>query len=562
LLAYGSEPEDSNLSFIKASRRVQTVTYPEAMASNNASAWIESQTKEINQLHDKEVIEEIDTPPGVIPIPIIWALVIKFDAEGNFEKFKSRAVAQGFRQIPGKDFEETYANVPTLAAVRFCFALDCYLKLEPRQLDIVGAYLEAPLHQTVYAKPPPGFELAPGKCWLLKKALYGLHQAGHEFAIHRDTLLEQLGYIQSKVEPSFFMKFVDGPDGSPPTLDYHLFHVDDDKAGISEDGTGRAQHVIDELKSVFPIEDMGIPKSYLGISIGYNTPKRLAYLYQPGLIDQIVGKMRLNDAKPATTPLQWNVAISPNTGPTHPGFHSVSFPSILGAINYLACATRPDVSNAVRVLASHAAKPSKSAWFALNWLVRYLKGTRNQVLVFGLDLPFDFAEGSSRPSMQNAFTVFSDSDYASENDRMSISGYISMLYGSPIGWSSKKQTGTVALSSMEAEVIAGCLGTKEALYMRKLWSEIESYDLIYPVNLAIDNQAAIYFGNANADHKRVKHIDIRYQFIRTAVNAEVIRLWYCPSTHNPADLFTKGFRADRHSFLMRLIGMRRIEEVC
>jgi hypothetical protein len=313
---------------------------------------------------------------------------------------------------------------------------------------------------------------------------------------------------------------------------------------------------------VFPIDDKGTPKSYLGISIGFNNDKRISHIYQPALIDQIVNKMHLADSKDAPTPLRWNYTIPANSGDAHPGFHGESYSSINGSVNYLACATRPDIANAVCVLASHASNPSKRAWLQLNNLVQYLKATRDWVLTIGLAPPFEFEPGTSKLDMQRAFTVFTDSDHASEQDCVSVSGYISMLYGTPIGWSSKKQTGTIALSSMEAEVVAGCQGTKEACWLRKLWLEFENFYEIYEINLAIDNQATIYFGNANADNAHVKHIDLRYQFIRNAVRHDIIRLWYCPSKINPADLFTKALRTDRHIHLMRIIGMRRIEEVC
>jgi hypothetical protein len=83
-------------------------------------------------------------------------------------------VVQGFRQKPGRDYDETYANVPTLTTFHFCLALNHYLKLVPCQLDIAGAYLEAPLKKTLYICPPLGYSNVLDHVWLLKKALYEL----------------------------------------------------------------------------------------------------------------------------------------------------------------------------------------------------------------------------------------------------------------------------------------------------------------------------------------------------------------------------------------------------
>ena len=78
----------------------------------------------------------------------------------------------------------------------------------------------------------------------------------------------------------------------------------------------------------------------------------------------------------------------------------------------------------------------------------------------------------------------------------------------------------------------------------------------------MDNQAAIYFGNADVDHTRAKHIDLRYYYIKDKVDDKTVKLWYCPSSYNPADLFTKPLPCNRHLYLMRMIGLHRLEEVC
>jgi hypothetical protein len=156
--------------------------------------------------------------------------------------------------------------------------------------------------------------------------------------------------------------------------------------------------------------------------------------------------------------------------------------------------------------------------------------------------------------------VFSDSDWAKDPDRKSISGYISFFLGSPINWSCKKQKSVVALSSMESEVIAANLATREAAWLRKMYMLLDPIDNVH-VNLGLDNQAAIYFANADTDHTRAKHIDMRYYYIKSKVQDNTIQLWHVRSDINPADIFTKSLRPDRHMVLARMLGLRRIEEV-
>src|SRR6201999_4031098 len=102
-------------------------------------------------------------------------------------------------------------------------------------------------------------------------------------------------------------------------------------------------------------------------------------------------------------------------------------------INFIACCSRPDISNAVRTLASHASNPSKRAWIQLNNLAKYLKTTRDWVLTLGLSVPYSFKSFQNMlngKQPQELFTVFADSDYAGEStDRVSVAGYVSMMSG-------------------------------------------------------------------------------------------------------------------------------------
>jgi hypothetical protein len=113
---------------------------------------------------------------------------------------------------------------------------------------------------------------------------------------------------------------------------------------------------------------------------------------------------------------------------------------------------------------------------------------------------------------------------------------------------------------MESEVIAANLATREAAWLRKMYRLLEPEANIH-VNLGLDNEAAIYFAQADTDQTRAKHIDIRYYYIKGKVADDTIRIYHVRSEINPADIFTKPLRADHHLTLMRMLGLRRIEEV-
>ena len=145
-----------------------------------------------------------------------------------------------------------------------------------------------------------------------------------------------------------------------------------------------------------------------------------------------------------------------------------------------------------------------------------------------------------RKSTENLkVTGFTDSDWGSSPDRHSISGYVFKLNteSALISWRSNKQR-IVALSTCEAEYIAITEASKEALFLRQLYKDV-SGNKKDSVRLFTDNQGAIALAKNPVHHKRTKHIDIRYHFIRSLVLNGIIILSYIPSAENIADLFTK-----------------------
>ena len=142
-------------------------------------------------------------------------------------------------------------------------------------------------------------------------------------------------------------------------------------------------------------------------------------------------------------------------------------------------ATRPDLAYAIAALGRHAANPGPNHQHALERVFHYLRATSDHQLVLGHGT-------ASAPTLQG----YADSNWASDvNDRKSTSGYVFTLGSGAVSWSSKKQP-TVALSSTEAEYIAGAHAAKEAVWLRLLLSEL-GQDMSSPTTLHVDNQSAM-----------------------------------------------------------------------
>ena len=122
-----------------------------------------------------------------------------------------------------------------------------------------------------------------------------------------------------------------------------------------------------------------------------------------------------------------------------------------------------------------------------------------------------------------------------------------------VTWSSKKQA-IVALSSTEAEYVAQTHAAKELIWLRTILGELTS-PFENPTTLNCDNQGAIALAKDNKFHARTKHIDIRYHFIREAVENGNINMQYIPTNNNIADIFTKPLAKAKFERFTAMLGL-------
>ena len=145
--------------------------------------------------------------------------------------------------------------------------------------------------------------------------------------------------------------------------------------------------------------------------------------------------------------------------------------------------------------------------------------------------------------------------------RRSTTGYVILLAGGAISWCSRKQS-VIALSSTEAEYIAAAECCKELLYLKTLLEEILNNEI--KIELNIDNQSAIALIKNRILNKRSKHIDVKFRFVHELVRDEVIKLKYCPTNDQLADIFTKPLNSVKFlKFREQLLNnQRKIKEKC
>nr|GEV88260.1 hypothetical protein [Tanacetum cinerariifolium] len=176
----------------------------EAMAD---SAWIESMQEELHQFDRLDVWELVDRPLCTNVINLKWLWKNKRDEENIVIRNKSCLVAKGYAQKEGVDFEESFAPIARLEAVRLFIAYAAHKSFTVYQMDVKTAFLYGPLKAEVYVNQPDGFvdPYHPEKVYRLKKALYGLKQALRAWYDELSNFLVSKGFSKGSIDPTLFI---------------------------------------------------------------------------------------------------------------------------------------------------------------------------------------------------------------------------------------------------------------------------------------------------------------------------------------------------------------------
>nr|GEZ75796.1 Gag-Pol polyprotein [Tanacetum cinerariifolium] len=150
----------------------------------------------------------VDFPFGKKAIGTKWIYMNKKDEKGVIVKNKARLVAQGHRQEEGIDYDEVFAPVARIEAIRIFLAFASYMGFIVYQMDMKSAFLYGTIDEEVYVTQPPGFvdPNFPNKFYKVVKALYGLHQAPRAWYATLSTFLERNGYKRGAIDETLFIK--------------------------------------------------------------------------------------------------------------------------------------------------------------------------------------------------------------------------------------------------------------------------------------------------------------------------------------------------------------------
>ena len=443
-----------------------------------------------------------------------WVFKIKRDQHGRIVKYKSRLVAQGFTQKLGLDYDETYAPVATKRSLRCFLAHAAKYELEMEQMDIETAFLSGDIDRPIFMKAPKGFEHLTGPVVELLRSIYGLKQAPRIFYLKLEKVLLQMGFKQSRVDPCIYLKG-----------DIRLLVYVDDLLVASPD-LNDIEMVYAELSKEFTVVRMGKPRYLLGCEIEYTEDGFI--LKQSQYIRDLCKAYHCEHAKCPRTPMEAKLELYLDKTAE---VVNAPYGSLLGGLLYIACCTRPDIATAVSILGQVSSHPTATHWKYLKRVLKYLKGT--------IDHGLKFAYGD-----QKGLEGYCDANWGGcLSTSRSRSGIVCCYNMTPVLWKSQKQS-CVSLSSCEAEYYSISCGAKDILETNYLVSELTSgepycEEKLDPVLIYEDNQSCIKALKNDMVSPNLRHIRMRYHWIKEKIACEEILVKYVDTEHQLADGFSK-----------------------
>ncbi|GJT37876.1 putative ribonuclease H-like domain-containing protein [Tanacetum coccineum] len=378
-------------------------------------SWVDAMQEELLQFKIQKVWILVDLPFGKKAIGTKWVYRNKKDERGVVVRNKARLVAQGHRQEEGIDYDEVFAPVARIEAIRIFLAFASYMGFIVYQMDVKSAFLYGKIDEEVYVSQPPGFldPKYPQKVYKVVKALYGLHQAPRAWYATLSTFLLKNGYRRGTIDKTLFIK-----------KDKHdiilvQVYVDDIIFGSTKKSWCDEFEAL--MKSRFQMSSMGELTFFLGLQVKQKEDG--IFISQDKYVAEILKKFDFANVKTASTPIETQNPLVKDEEASGVDVHL--YRSMIGSLMYLT-ASRPDITFAVCACSRFQVTPKSSHLSIVKRIFRYLKGKPKLGLWYPRVSSFDLES-------------YLDSDYAGANlDRKSTTDGCQFLGRRLSSWQCKK----------------------------------------------------------------------------------------------------------------------------
>ncbi|GJT45969.1 putative ribonuclease H-like domain-containing protein [Tanacetum coccineum] len=297
-------------------------------------SWVEAMQEELLQFKLQKVWVLVDLPYGKKVIGTKWVFRNKRDERSIVVKNKARLVAQGFRQEEGIDYDEVFAPVARIEAIRLFLAFASYMGFTVYQMDVKSAFLYGTIKEEMYVHQPPGFvdPAHPNKVYKVIKPLYGLHQAPRTWYETLSSFLMENGFRRGTIDKTLFIK--------KKKSDIMLVQVYVDDIIFGSTKKSMCTEFEECMHKRFQMSYMGELTFFLGLQVKQH-PDGL-FISQDKYVADILKKFDFVSIRTATTPIESNKPLVKDEDGVDVDVDVHVYRSMIGSLMYLT-ASRPDI---------------------------------------------------------------------------------------------------------------------------------------------------------------------------------------------------------------------------
>jgi len=261
-----------------------------------------------------------------------WVSRNKLDEQGTIIKNKVRLVAKGYNEEEGIDFDETYALVARLKAVRLLLAYACLCDFKLFQMDVKSVFLNGFIEGEVYVSQPPGFEdfKHPDHVYKLQKALYGLKQAPKQWYERLSNFLTSQGYERGNIDKTLFIRKLNS--------DIILVQVYVDDIIFDSTNEFLCQEFVSAMQGEFEMSMMGELNFFLGLQV--KQMGHVTFLCQSKYCKELLKRFEMDNCKEATTPIATSCSLDLDEKGS--SIDQTKYRGLIGSLLYL-ITSRPDI---------------------------------------------------------------------------------------------------------------------------------------------------------------------------------------------------------------------------
>ena len=498
--------------------------------------WKEAMIEEIKGKYEtNEAWEYVDKlPPGRKAMKGKWVFKVEYNGDGSVKRFKARWVACGYTQVPGVDFNETYASTLRAESLRIFLASAAACDDDLYEADVVKAFTLGTLDvDDLYVEQPHEFADPTKVACRLLKPLEGTRQGAHLFSVANAEEMTKQDFTRSKTEPNIFWKTI-----GDTTLKVGVY-VDNLLMAHPRTDAGKKMRIdfMTHYKKRFNTEERGIPTKFMGIEINRRRDDKTITISQEQYIGESCDKFLSSTCtKTFQSPVhsskldEFMKISTAKDDLERAAMRDKPYLSLMGTLLWCVF-THPEVAYYVSFLCQFMHDPSPEGYEAGLGVLAYLNSSRKLGITYDGNKPY--------------VSVFTDSSWS--QTPFPFGGHAIFFCGAAVSYQARKLK-IVPQSSAEAELAVYATAAKDLQFVLNLLGpDGMKITISIPVSIYCDNQAAVSNVKNVGATARTRHYENWLMYGREQYLNQISTPSWIETVNQVADIFTKAL--DKTTFL-------------